>query len=127
MTDTQPGRDAQLPSFDGGDVELIERRCLHQGFFRLDEVHLRHRRFEGGWSGRVVREVHERHAAVGVLLYDVERDSVALVEQIRAGALNDRVSPWKLEIVAGLVEEGKAPPRWRAARPWRKPAAKSTR
>ncbi len=109
MTDTQRGPDARLPSFDGGDVELIERRCLHQGFFRLDEVHLRHRRFEGGWSGRVVREVHERHDAVGVLLYDVERDSVALVEQIRAGALDDPVSPWKLEIVAGLVEEGESP------------------
>ncbi|MCK2184393.1 NUDIX domain-containing protein [Halomonas sp. YJPS3-2] len=87
---------------------MIERRCLHQGFFRLEELHLRHRLFEGGWSAPVVREVHRRHDAVGVLLYDVERDAVALVEQFRAGALDDPASPWKLEVVAGLVERGES-------------------
>ncbi|MGQ4879592.1 NUDIX domain-containing protein [Billgrantia sp. LNSP4103-1] len=99
---------ARLPSFNAADVELIERRCLHEGFFRLDEVHFRHRLFEGGWSPPTVREVHVRHDAVGVLLYDVERDCVALVEQVRAGALGDPESPWKLEIVAGLVEAGES-------------------
>lgn len=110
MTDNQDsGRDAaQLPAFSAADVELIDRRCLHRGFFRLDEVHLRHRLFEGGWSREMTREVHVRHDAVGVLLYDVERDCVALVEQIRAGALDDPESPWKLEIVAGLVEAGES-------------------
>ncbi|MCE8010550.1 NUDIX domain-containing protein [Billgrantia desiderata] len=110
MTDNDDsGRDAaRLPAFSGADVELIERRCLHQGFFRLDELHLRHRLFEGGWSREMTREVHVRHDAVGVLLYDVERDCVALVEQIRAGALDDPESPWKLEIVAGLVEAGES-------------------
>lgn len=96
-------------SFTTADVELIERRCLHQGFFRLEEIHLRHRLFEGGWSGEVVREVHRRHDAVGVLLYDVERDAVVLIEQFRAGALDDPASPWKLEVVAGLVKEGESP------------------
>jgi ADP-ribose pyrophosphatase len=96
-------------SFTRADVELIERRFLHQGFFRLEEVHLRHRLFEGGWSGEVVREIHCRHDAVGVLLYDVERDAVVLIEQFRAGALDDRASPWKFEVVAGLVKEGESP------------------
>ncbi|MDR5860741.1 NUDIX domain-containing protein [Halomonas eurihalina] len=95
-------------AFGVGDVELIERRCLHEGFFRLDELHLRHRLFEGGWSAPVTREVHHRHDAVGVLLYDVERDAVVLVEQFRAGAIDDPDSPWKLEIVAGLVERGES-------------------
>ena len=57
----------------------------------------------------MTREVHRRHDAVGVLLYDVERDAVVLVEQFRAGALEDPASPWKLEVVAGLVEEGESP------------------
>ncbi|MDN3556713.1 NUDIX domain-containing protein [Halomonas maura] len=103
-----PPDDLTAAPFDAEDVELRERRCLHQGFFRLEELHLRHRLFEGGWSGAVVREVHQRHDAVGVLLYDVERDAVALVEQFRAGALDDPDSPWKLEIVAGLVERGES-------------------
>lgn len=95
-------------TFTAADAELLERRCLHQGFFRLEELHLRHRLFEGGWSGEVVREVHRRHDAVGVLLYDVERDTVVLIEQFRAGAFEDPASPWKLEVVAGLVERGES-------------------
>jgi ADP-ribose pyrophosphatase len=106
--DQDQGASLKRP-FTAADVELIERRCLHQGFFRLEQVHLRHRLFEGGWSGEVVREVHRRHDAVGVLLYDVERDAVALVEQFRAGALDDPDSPWKLEVVAGLVKAGESP------------------
>lgn len=112
MSETRPPADEQDLSlaapFTAADVDLAERRCLHQGFFRLEELHLRHRLFEGGWSGRVVREVHHRHDAVGVLLYDVERDTVVLVEQFRAGALDDPDSPWKLEVVAGLVERGES-------------------
>ncbi|WP_290785830.1 NUDIX domain-containing protein [Halomonas sp.] len=100
---------AAVVPFTVADVDLLERRCLHQGFFRLEALQLRHRLFEGGWSGTMTREVHRRHDAVGVLLYDVERDAVVLVEQFRAGALDDSVSPWKLEVVAGLVERGESP------------------
>lgn len=100
---------AAAAPFTAADVDLLERRCLHQGFFRLEALQLRHRLFDGGWSGTMTREVHRRHDAVGVLLYDVERDAVVLVEQFRAGALNDPVSPWKLEVVAGLVERGESP------------------
>ncbi|MGQ7245752.1 NUDIX domain-containing protein [Halomonas sp. V046] len=91
--------------FTVDDVEVMSREYLYEGFFRLDKVTLRHRQFEGGWSGEVVREVHHRHDAVGVLLYDPEQDKVVLVEQIRAGALNDAHTPWKLECVAGLVDK----------------------
>ncbi|CAM3601911.1 NUDIX domain-containing protein [Halomonas lysinitropha] len=112
MSEKRPPADEQdlaLPSpFTVADVDLAERRCLHQGFFRLEELHLRHRLFEGGWSGRVVREVHHRHDAVGVLLYDIERDAVVLVEQFRPGALDDPDSPWKVEVVAGLVKPGES-------------------
>ncbi|WP_404298316.1 NUDIX domain-containing protein [Halomonas sp.] len=95
--------------FTAVDVDLLERRCLHQGFFRLEALQLRHRLFKGGWSATMTREVHHRHDAVGVLLYDAQRDAVVLVEQFRAGALDDPVSPWKLEVVAGLVERGESP------------------
>ncbi len=97
------------PCFDSKDVERLEDECLYQGFFRLEKRHLRHRLFEGGWSEKIQREVHVRHDAVGVLLYDVERDAVVMVEQLRAGALSDPISPWKLEPVAGLVEKGETP------------------
>ncbi|GAA5179452.1 MULTISPECIES: NUDIX domain-containing protein [Halomonadaceae] len=95
--------------FTGADVERLESESLYQGFFSLERRHLRHRLFQGGWSRVLEREVHVRRDAVGVLLYDIERDSVVLVEQLRAGALDDSLSPWKLEPVAGLIEAGEDP------------------
>ncbi|SDL04646.1 ADP-ribose pyrophosphatase [Franzmannia pantelleriensis] len=97
------------PRFNAADVERQQDECLFQGFFRLERRTLRHRLFQGGWSAPVVREVHVRRDAVGVLLYDVSCDAVVLVEQIRAGALDDPSSPWKLEPVAGLIETGEDP------------------
>ncbi|WP_404413502.1 NUDIX domain-containing protein [Vreelandella aquamarina] len=94
------------PVFTGEDVELISRDVLQQGFFRLEAITLRHRLFEGGWSEPMRREVHMRKDAVGVLLYDVVGDALVFVEQFRAGAVDDPLTPWKLEFVAGLVEEG---------------------
>ena len=108
MRDPREIPDLAAAPFTRADVELVERRCLHQGFFRLEALHLRHRLFQGGWSEPMVREVHQRHDAVGVLLYDPERDAVVLVEQFRAGAIDDPESPWKLEVVAGLVERGES-------------------
>ena len=93
---------------NGDDVELLKSETLHQGFFRLDGLELRHRLFAGGWSEPMRREVHSRFDAVGVLLYDPERDSLVLIEQFRAGAIDDALSPWKLEFVAGLVEKGES-------------------
>lgn len=100
---------ASTPRFSSADVECQHEESLFEGFFRLERRTLRHRLFGGGWSAPVVREVHVRHDAVGVVLYDVARDAVVLVEQIRAGALHDPLSPWKLEPVAGLIEAGETP------------------
>ncbi|MDH4572530.1 NUDIX domain-containing protein [Salinicola acroporae] len=98
-----------LNRFGTKDVERIEDQRLYTGFFDLEKRRLRHRKFNGGWSEILDREVHVRRDAVGVLLYDPTRDEVVLVEQIRAGALDDDTSPWKLEPVAGLVEQGESP------------------
>nr|WP_298059604.1 NUDIX domain-containing protein [uncultured Halomonas sp.] len=97
-----------VPQLTRDDVELLKRETLYQGFFRLEGLALRHRLFEGGWSEPMRREVHSRFDAVGVLLYDPARDSLVLIEQFRAGAVDDPVTPWKLEFVAGLVEEGES-------------------
>lgn len=96
-------------SFSEQDAEIMAREVLQQGFFRLEAITLRHRLFEGGWSEPMRREVHMRKDAVGVLLYDVAQDALVFVEQFRAGAIDDPVTPWKLEFVAGLVEAGESP------------------
>ena len=92
-----------------GDVEILERSTLYQGFFALHRLRLRHRLFAGGWSRPLTRELFVRGPAVGVLLYDPEHRLVGLVEQFRVGALDEPAGPWLTEVVAGMVEPGEAP------------------
>lgn len=96
------------------DVEIVDDRVAYQGFFQIRSLKLRHRLFEGGWSGLVRRELFVRHDAVGVLLYDPVLDAIALVEQFRVGAYGHELqhgggrSPWLLELVAGLIDKDEA-------------------
>lgn len=93
--------------FTADDVQT-SRETVYQGFMQLQQVQVKHRLFEGGWSETFQREVLVRHEAVMVLLYDPERDVVVLVEQFRVGALEDKQGPWLLEMVAGIVEPGES-------------------
>jgi ADP-ribose pyrophosphatase len=90
--------------FAHDDVRVLNRERVFEGYFAVERLTIEHRAFGGGWAEPVVREVFERGNAVGVLPYEVESDSVILVEQFRPGALRDRDSPWMLELVAGIVE-----------------------
>ncbi|MDO8606517.1 MAG: NUDIX domain-containing protein [Phaeospirillum sp.] len=97
----------EIPTLDAEtDVEILSKETVFQGYFRIDRYRLRHRTFAGGWSGEMVREVFERGHAVVVLLYDPDRDSVALIEQFRPGAYAAGWHPWLIECVAGVIEEG---------------------
>lgn len=91
------------------DVDIIKEEIVYNGYFKMKRYQFRHRLFEGGWSDLVNREIFERGTAVGVILHDPKPDKVILIEQFRIGALTDPQSPWLLEIVAGVVEEGESP------------------
>lgn len=93
------------PRFTAGDVEVLKRETPFKGFFRVDRVHLRHRLFEGGWSGTVQRELFVRPPAAAVLPYDPQRGEILMVEQFRVGALDWRDTPWCLELIAGLADK----------------------
>ena len=56
----------------------------------------------------MTREVFERGDAVAVLPWDLNTDSLILVEQFRPGAIRQEDSPWMLELIAGVVEPGEA-------------------
>ena len=89
------------------DVEIIEKETKFQGFFRLHCYRLRHRLFEGGWSDARSQEMFERGNAAAALLYDPDSDAVVLIEQFRPGAFTSgRGTPWLVEIVAGIVDDG---------------------
>ncbi|WP_226668088.1 NUDIX domain-containing protein [Microbulbifer aggregans] len=96
------------PPFTRGAVDVVSRKVAYDGFFKMHKLRLRHRLYRGGWSAEMERELFVRGDAVGVLLYDPERKTVALTEQFRIGALDRDYGPWCLELVAGMVEKGES-------------------
>lgn len=96
-------------TFTKNDVEIIARETLYRGFFSLIRYRFRHRLFNGDMSGEVTRDVFERGHAAAMLPYDVQRDEVVLIEQIRISAYDSSPTPWLLELVAGIIEPGETP------------------
>jgi len=92
--------------FGAQDVRVLDDQTVWSGHYSMRRLTLQHRRFAGGWSSPVVRELFERGDAVAVLPYDPRTDSLVMIEQFRPGALRGEESPWMLELIAGVVEEG---------------------
>ena len=87
------------------DVKILQREICFNSFLRVDKLQIKHKLFDGGWSESIQRELSIRTAAVGVLLFDPGRDEVVMVRQFRIGAINENISPWLLELVAGIVDK----------------------
>lgn len=93
-------------NFDKKDVKVLSCEPLYQGFFKCNKYTLQHKLFSGEWSEPLQREFFERGKAVALLAYDKNLDKVVLLEQFRFGAMDHKDSPWLLELIAGMVEEG---------------------
>lgn len=91
------------------DIDIIEKRTVFQGYFRVDAYTLRHGRFDGGWTRPMRREVFERGHAAALLPYDPGRRQFVLCEQFRVGAFAGGMDPWQIEVVAGIIEDGETP------------------
>ena len=95
------------PQFTHKDVEIIEQKWLYQGFVKVEATVLRHRLFQTLDFGPVLkREMVHRREAVGVFVHDPVLQKFLLIEQFRFGAFNAENTPWQLEIIAGLIDEG---------------------
>ena len=93
-----------------GKVSIEAQTRVYSKFFALDELMVRHERFDGSLSDTLDRAVFVPVDAVCLLPYDPVRDRVLLVEQFRMGPLvrGDR-SVWQLELVAGRIDAGESP------------------
>ncbi|MCW9699545.1 ADP-ribose diphosphatase [Avibacterium sp. 20-129] len=102
---------SDLQQFTQQDIQIIKEEPLYDGFFNLKKVYFKHKLFAGGESGVVTRELLVKGAASVVIAYDPDVDSVVMVEQVRIGAYNPQLSqsPWLLELIAGMVEDGELP------------------
>jgi len=105
MTDSKQNHAGML-QFQQTDTEVVAVTTKYHGFFKLNEYQLNHKLYSGQQSETFSREIFERGDAVVVVLYDVERDKILLLEQFRVGAIRTGETPWMLEFVAGMFDEG---------------------
>lgn len=93
-----------------GDVEMQHHHQAYSHFFALEELKLRHRKFNGDMGPVVDRAIFVSADAVTVLPYDPKRDRVLVIEQFRPGAyLRGDPVPWQLEAIAGRLDAFEAP------------------
>lgn len=93
-----------------GRIEIEARSRPYSEFYALDDLKLRHARFDGTMSETLDRAVLVGSDAALVLPYDPVRDRVLLVEQVRLGPIGrgDRTQ-WQLEPIAGRIDPGETP------------------
>ena len=97
-------------SYNNNDFEIKSREFLYTGFIRVEKISLRHRLFnQTEYSKLIQRELIQRKQAAGVLIYNDQQQRFALIEQFRVGAIDDAVSPWQLEIIAGVLDGDESP------------------
>ena len=90
-------------------VEIVDRREIFRKYvFRIEEVRLRHERYDGDMSTEITRLHLDRGDSVAALVHDTRQECVVLAEQFRFPTY-DKGPGWILELPAGIVEEGDDP------------------
>ncbi|NLG51558.1 MAG: NUDIX domain-containing protein [Chloroflexi bacterium] len=89
------------------EIKSVER--VFDGFFAVDRAEFVHEKYDGTMSKPTTRLLMERGDSVGVVLYDRERRRVLLVQQFRFPAYVRNGPGWLWEIIAGMVDKGRAP------------------
>lgn len=97
-------------TYNNNDFEIQSRENLYKGFIEIEKVALRHQLFnQSEYTALIQRELVHRKEAAGVLIYNDQLQRFALIEQFRVGAIDDPISPWQLEIIAGVLDGDESP------------------
>ncbi len=99
-----------LSGLDASHVRVLSVDRPYAKFFTVEDIVLSHDRFDGSDSGPLARAVFVGGDAVTVLPWDPVRDTVLVVEQMRAAPLaRSDPQPWLIEAVAGRIDPGETP------------------
>lgn len=93
-----------------GRVEIMQRSRAYARFYVLDDLELRHERFDGTMSDTLDRAAVVKSDAAFVLPYDPVRDRVLVIEQVRMGPIiRHDAACWHMEPIAGGIDAGETP------------------
>jgi nudix-type nucleoside diphosphatase (YffH/AdpP family) len=91
-------------------VVMRDKRRVFDGFFKLDEVTVSHRQFDGSMSPDKKLLIFERGDAVAALIFNRDTGRVVLVEQFKVPTLEKgQGGGWIVETMAGMIRQGESP------------------
>ena len=91
------------------DINILSKKNLYNGFYKLTELTLKHKKHNGRWSKSIKREIFGGSHVATVLPYDPKKKKIVLINQFRAGVINQNINPIITEIVAGIISENEKP------------------
>lgn len=89
--------------------KIIDKKNLYDGFFKMNEVTLKYRKYDGNWSNNIKRELFGGAQVAAVLPYDPISKEIILIKQFRPGTISKDIDHYLDEIVAGIIDEGESP------------------
>ncbi len=89
--------------------KIINKKRIHKGFFEMNEIILKYKKYDGNWSNEIKRELFGGAQVSAVLPYDPLKKEIILIQQFRPGTISKKVGNYLDEIVAGIIDEGESP------------------
>lgn len=89
--------------------QIISRKNLYNGFFKMNEIKLKFKKYNGNWSNNITRELFGGAQVSAVLPYDPIKKEIVLIQQFRPGTISKNFDHYLDEVVAGIIDEGESP------------------
>ncbi len=89
--------------------KIINKKNIHNGFFKMNEVILKYKKYDGNWSNNIKRELFGGAQVSALLPYDPIKNEIVLIQQFRPGTISTNFDNYLDEIVAGIIDPGEDP------------------
>ena len=89
--------------------KIINKKNIYSGFFKMNEVALKYKKYDGSWSNVIKRELFGGAQVSAVLPYDPLKREIILIQQFRPGTISKKFNNYLDEIVAGIIDPGEDP------------------
>ncbi len=89
--------------------KILDKKNIHDGFFKMNEVTLKYKKYNGDWSNTIKRELFGGAQVSAVLPYDPINKKIVLIQQFRPGTISRDNQNYLDEIVAGIIDSGETP------------------
>ena len=89
--------------------KIISKKNLHNGFFKMNEITLKYKKYNGNWSNVLKRELFGGAQVAAILPYDPVKKEIILIQQFRPGTISKNFNNYLDEVVAGIIDDGETP------------------